>query len=192
MNGCPEYKEILSLDIHGELDAASRARWESHLRTCAACNEERLQLTRLVERVKEAMSPPPLVREETNRLLKAVRSGVNRGEERRSHVWQWFSRPWKVGPALATACVFAAMVSIWSLGTFDSLFTGEKRSETDSLKKVRQEDAEIIRNLDFLRQMDSVEKLVNTLDESEEDPSLPDGNSKHQGLIGHEKRVHYS
>lgn len=194
MNGCPEYNEILFLDIYGELDSESRSKWQSHLRTCTACKQERFRMMRLLENVKEVMISPPLAQRDRDGMVKAIRTGMSRRGERRSRPgWRgWLSRPWRVGPALATACVFAAILSIWSLGVFDSFYITNRIPGKDSLQGMRAEDEEIIRNLDLLRQMDSVEKLVNTLDEPEEDPPAPEGTSQTQEKTSHERRVHYA
>lgn len=194
MNGCTDFKEILFLDIYGELDSESRSKWQFHLSTCAACKQERFRMMRLVENLKEVMSSPPLALGEREGMVRAIRAGMRRREERRSRPgwWGWLSRPWRVGPALATACVFAAILSIWSLGSFDSFYGKDRISGKDSLQGMRAEDEEIIKNLDLLSQMDSVEKLVNTLDEPEEDPAAPEGTSNTHGKTGHEKRVHYA
>lgn len=193
MNGCPEYKEILFLDVYGELDSESRSEWESHLSACAVCKEEHFRMLRLVERMKEVMSPPPLAQKDSDRMVKAVRGGVRQSDGRKIRGgWQWLIRPWRAGPAIATACVFAAIISIWSLGTFDSFFSRDRISGKDSLQGMRPEDAEIINHLDLLKQMDSVEKLVHTLDEPEEEPPAPEATSNNQGMIAHEKRVDYA
>lgn len=192
MSSCPEYKEILFLDIHGELDPGSRPRWQSHLRTCAACQQERLRMMQLVGKMKGVMSPPSLTREDRDGMVRALRAGMGPREGKRGEAgrWAWLSRPWRISPALVSACVFAAIISIWSLGSFDSFFKGDGVSGKDPLQGMRAEDEEIIRNLDLLKQLDSVERLVNTLDEPEEDPPPPERTSTVEGTTGYEKRVH--
>lgn len=191
MNSCPEYKEILLLDIYGELDSVSRPKWQAHLKVCAVCRREHKRMLSLVGRVTETMTPPPLTDAESRSLTKAVRAEMIKGREKKSKGGR-LSPLWRVSPALATACVFAAIVSIWSLGTFDSFFRTEENAGKDYSQSIRAEEMEIIKNLDLLTQMDSVEKLVHTLDELEEDPSVPESDSTTQGMTNHEKRVHYS
>lgn len=191
MNICPEYKEILFLDIYGELDSISRSKWQAHLKGCAVCKKEYTRMIGLVGRVREIMTPPPLAPPETRSLIKAVRAEMIHGEERKSRAG-WLSRHWRFSPALATACVFAAMISIWSLGTFDSFLNKDRSLGKEYWQELRAEDVEIIRNFDLLKQMDSVEKLVHTLDEPEDDRFVPEVDSKTQGMTNHEKRVHYS
>jgi hypothetical protein len=191
MNICPEYKEILFLDIYGELDSISRSKWQAHLKGCAVCKKEHARMTGLVGRVREIMTPPPLAPPETRSLIRAARAEMIHGEERTSRASR-LSRHWRFSPALATACVFAAMISIWSLGTFDSFLNKDRSPGKDHWQGLRAEEVEIIRNFDLLKQMDSVEKLVHTLDEPEDDRSVPEVDSKTQGMTNHEKRVHYS
>jgi len=191
MNSCPEYKEILFLDIYGELDSVSRSKWQAHLKECAVCRNEHTKMLNLVGRVKETMTPPPLTGAESRLLTKAVRAEMIQGRERKPKAG-WFSQHWRVTPALATACVFAAIISIWSLGTFDSFLNKERTVGKDYSQSIRAEDMEIIKNLDLLTQMDSVERLVHTLDEPEEDPPMPEPDSKTQGMTKNDKRVYYS
>lgn len=191
MKSCAEYKEILFLDLYGELDPASRSKWLAHLRECAACKEEHARMLGLVGKVKEVMAAPPLIHTESQTLIKAVRAEMIQGEERKFKAG-WLSRHWRFSPALATACVFAAIISIWSLGTFDSFLNNERNAAKESSQEMRAEDLEIIKNFDLLKQMDSVEKLVHMLDEPEDDPSPPEPDSKTQEMTSHERRVYHS
>ena len=192
MNCCPEHKETLLLGIYGELDSESSARWQIHLDACRACREERFRMLGLVGSLREVMSPPPLSWGESEALTRAVRIRLGRGRANRGHWgWQWLARPWRIGPALATACLFAAIVSIWSLGAFDSFLSRERTGAKDVMQEIRPEDAEIISNLDLLRQLDSVEKLVRTLDGPDEESPPPEGTTNTQGMTTHEKRHHF-
>ncbi|RJR54407.1 MAG: hypothetical protein C4576_00700 [Desulfobacteraceae bacterium] len=191
MKSCAEYKEILFMDVYGELDSITRSRWEAHLSECATCRQEYTRMLRLAGKVKEVMTPPPLTEADSRSIIRAVRTEMIQGEERRSKPG-WLSRSWRLSPALATACVFAAIISIWSLGSFDSHLKKDKSVGKEHSQGVRVEDLEIIKNLDLLKQMDSVEKLVHALDEPEDDPSTPGSDPRPQGMTSHEKRVRYS
>jgi len=191
MSTCAEYMEILFLDIYGELDSVTRSKWETHLSECATCKQEYTRMLSLVGKVKEVMTPPPLPEADAQSMIRTVRAEMIHGEERRSKPG-WLSQSWRLSPALATACVFAAIISIWSVGSFDSHLNKDRNPGKEYSQGVRVEDLEIIQNLDILKQMDSVEKLVHALDEPEEDTPTPESDSKPQGMTNYEKRVHYS
>lgn len=191
MKSCAEYKEILFLDIYGELDSVTRSKWKAHLSECEICKQEYTGMLSLVGKVKGVMTPPPLPEADSQSMIRAVRAEMIQGEGIRSKPGR-LRRSWRLSPAIATACVFAAIISIWSVGSFDSHLDKDRGAGKDYSQGVRVEDLEIIKNLDLLKQMDSVEKLVHALDEPDDDPSMPESDSRPQGMTNYEKRVHYS
>ncbi len=194
MKCCPEYEEKMLLDIYGELDSRTHSEWLAHLGMCAVCREEHARLLRLLGRVKEIMTPPALSSGETDGLVKAVR------KETRSFktpewpaAWRWLSKPWRLTPALATVCALAALIVFLSPGTFSTVLHKFSISGQESVEGINGEDMEVIKNLDLLKQMDTVQKLVQTLDEPENSPApLPEKNPDTQGSLQDEKREHYA
>lgn len=185
MKGCPEYEELLLLDIHQELDTSSRARWMTHLASCPACKKEALRMGQVVGKVKEHLTPPPLASNAKEGLVRAVRKSVN-AEGRGawpswSLAWGWFSRPWRFSTALATVCVFAALISLFTLGNFQELLYRNGSSGQETPQGLVSEEAEIIQNLDLLKQLDSLQILVQTLDEPDGDPTPPEPTSNTRG-----------
>lgn len=92
MSDCPnaEIRDQLPDLLHGHLDAASRARAELHLRTCAACREE-LELLRAVR------ASVPDVAVNVERIVSALPAPRRRRRSWNARVWQ-----------LAAAVVFLA------------------------------------------------------------------------------------
>lgn len=186
MKGCPEYEEFLLLDIHQELDTSSRARWMTHLASCPACKEEALRMRQVVGKVKEHLTPPPLALNAQEGLVRAVCKSVNADGRVVwswwSLAWAWFSRPWRFSTALVTVCVFAALISLFTLGNFQELLYRNGSSGQEAPQGLASEEVEIIQNLDLLKQLDSLQRLVQTLDdEPDGDPSLPEPTSNSRG-----------
>jgi hypothetical protein len=185
MKSCPEYEEFLLLDAYGELDPRSKSLWGAHLASCRACKEESRRMLQMVATVKETLTPPPLTAHAGERLVKAVRESANEAGDSAwplwGSVWQWFCRPWRFSTALATACVFAVLVSLLSLGPFQGLFHRNGTPGQEAVQTLGSEDVEIINHLDFLRQLDSLQRLVQTLDEPDGDP-VPEPTSNSRGM----------
>lgn len=191
MKCCPDFVERLLLDVYGELDSRNHSEWLAHLGSCNACTEERMRLLRLLEKVKEIMTPPALSAGETEGLVRAVREETR--SLKKQVLWQWFGKPWRLTPALATVCALLALIIFLTPGTFDTVLHKFRASGQESMEGINGEDMEVIRNLDLLKQMDTVQKLVQTLDEPENSsPPVPEKNPDIQGSMKDEKRQHYA
>jgi hypothetical protein len=175
MSCCPEYEELLFLDTYGELDPDSRSRWNAHLASCPACKEDSLRLLRLVARVKETLTPPPLPLAASQAWIRSARESLLAESPTWSwRIRQWFSGPWRSSTALATVCVFFALVSLLSFGPFQGISHRHGTSGQDPLQGLRSEEEEIINHLDLLSQMDNLQRLVQTLDEPNGDIPVPE------------------
>jgi hypothetical protein len=175
MSCCQEYEELLFLDAYGELDPGSRSRWDAHLTSCPACREESHRMLRLIARVKETLTPPPLPSTSGNAWARAARRSLVEGRPTWSwRVRQWFSRPWRFSTALATACVLVGLVSLLSLGPFHGFFHRPGSSAQDPLQGLGSEEVEIINHLDLLKQLDDLQRLVQTLDAPDGDTPVPE------------------
>jgi hypothetical protein len=169
---------MVVLDAHGELDPSARTAWEAHLRTCGACQGERLRLLRILGRVQENLRAPALTEAQTQSLLRSVRKRLA-GEKETSVGWRGFfaGRPLRMVPAMASLCVLVIAFFLFSLKGPE----GPTRTQTDSDSKpggeLMAEDLEIIKNMDLLREMDWVQRLVQALDE-------PDGGTPLSGIPG--------
>lgn len=186
MKGCPEYEEILLLDLYGELDPGPHARWRSHLAACPACEAEMQRMRQLVGEVRVRLTPPPLGTEATDRLVRAARESLVTGRKSAwsgwSTGWRWLSGPWRFSTALATVCLFAALISVFTLGNFQGFLHQNGSSGQERGQKLAPEELEIIRNLDLLKQFDSLQRLVQTLDEPDGDSRLPEPAPSFRGV----------
>ncbi|MEW6668592.1 MAG: hypothetical protein AB1512_25550 [Thermodesulfobacteriota bacterium] len=191
MKSCPEYEEMVVLDAHGELDPSGHAACGAHLQTCRACREAHLRLQRMLGGLKETMRHPALTPGQTESLVKSVRASLS-GERGAAAWWRdlFFGRPWRLMPAMASLCVLVIALYIFGLRTVE----GPNRIQTDSDSRpwgeLRSEDLEIIKNLDLLKEMEWVQRLVQAIDETDNGtptPKLPGGTqeSSHHGKHGH-------
>ena len=103
MKSCPEYEEMVVLDAHGELASSARAVWETHLRTCRACREERLRLLKMLGGLKETLRHPAIPQGQSESLVKSVRASLSRDKKTAKGWREFFSgRPLRLMPAMAS------------------------------------------------------------------------------------------
>jgi len=164
MKNCPDFQETLWMDIHGELDPKDRRAWEEHVAGCAACREERERMSRLMELVKEDLSPSRLSREKAGALSSSIK-GRLRAEAVGVPWWRRFiNAPRRFVPAAAAAMLLAVAVAWFSHKNLSST-TGV--NHPDSGNEIAVTDGEVIRHLELLEEMDTLRKLVQVLDEKE-------------------------
>jgi hypothetical protein len=156
---CRSQNETLMLDVLGELhDANARRMWEEHLGACGGCRRERARMLQLLGKVREAGMPPELRADRADSMAAAV--GWRLRNER-------LGRPGKTGrrlrlvPALAAGCAFMLMVAV-GYRLQDRLFGPEE--ESDITAELQTQDLEIIKHLDLLKDMDTIEKLIHVVD----------------------------
>jgi len=165
MADCADRNEKVMLDVYGEMDAGARSAWEDHLRTCADCRREKENLTAMLGQVRQAMAPPPLSMKDSTAMVRKVRDrlAVFRHPEDRRQPVKVKRALWI--PAFATACVLVLM----------AIFVGYERSGTidqpvaqriDNLQKLPENDEEIVKNLDLLKNFTTLEKLSQVVDDS--------------------------
>ena len=190
MPGCTDRNEQVMLDVYGELDAGARSAWEDHLRTCADCRREKENLTAMLGQVRQAMAPQPLSMQDSTVMVRKVQdrlAGFRLPWGRRQPVKEkralWI-------PALATACVFVLV----------AIFIGYERSGTidqpvaqriDISQKLPENEEEIVKNLDLLKNFNTLEKLSQVVDDSAGRNPSETHNQGTQGEIryGHDERT---
>jgi hypothetical protein len=155
MNACADRNETLMLDVYGELAPEASRRWEAHLAVCAGCREERIRLQALIGRVRSAEETPQLTAGESAAMIAAL--------HRRSE-WHRHGSPlgWNFRrglPALAAAA--ALMLAVWIFTDRSPIPSSRTPavSTVDNYRQLSQEDLEVIRNLDLLKQFQTIEKL---------------------------------
>jgi len=165
MPDCTDPNEQVMLDVYGELDAGARSALEDHLRSCPDCRRKKESLTAMLGQVRQAMVPPPLSMQDSAAMVRNVqdRLAVFRLPGGRRQLVKK-KRPLWV-PALATACVLVLV----------AIFVGYERSGTieqpvtqriDISQKLPENEQEIVKNLDLLKNFNTLEKLSQVVDDS--------------------------
>lgn len=123
MSDCPnaDIRDQLPDLLHGHLDAASRARVESHVRECAACRQE----LEMLRRVRASVQEVPV---DVARIVSALPAPSVR--RRRT----WNARVWQMAAAVVflTAGGSAIARYVSHAGVHDSTRTGVVASRGDS------------------------------------------------------------
>jgi len=183
---CSKMKRDLLLYIHGALDDRDRAELESHLRECKDCRDERARLTALLGRIRETSQPQELSASETDEIV----SGVHRRLKAKPAGWLkhvFSGSHFPLIPVAAAACM-AVIVSLFAYQTFNT----ERRlgNPAQQQQQLTQQEVEIIRHLDLLRNMDTIQRLVQIVDETDKDE--PGGDSAMEiRRIRHKYRSYY-
>ena len=165
MKPCAEYRETLMLDVYGELGPDERRIWEEHLRTCEACRSERLRVQGLVKGLKRAMATPNLSEKQVGEGVQAIRVKLSRARE-----VPWWRKVLRVRPAMlvpAAVAVCALFLAITMVDT-ETLMNSvgiRTASRLDMISEIGSEDLEVIKNLDLLKEMESLGKLVHVVDD---------------------------
>lgn len=166
MKPCMKYKETLFLDVHGELSPEKKAAWKEHLAACAPCREERQRLADLLAQTKEAFPSPVLRPEEAKQIWGHLRDAQNHQEK------AWYRRKGtmrKLVPAFVVAALVLVFAGGFRVREFRSLlhFGPEDKIAVDLDEPIQSVDLEIIENLELLEEMDSLQKLVQIVDQRE-------------------------
>jgi hypothetical protein len=181
MKACRHQKETIMLDVYGELGAEARGRLENHLATCEACRQEHRHLENLIANLNSTMAPAQLAPEEVTRLAATV--GAMLKKERERKWWQpnlALYGPKQLIPAMAAACVIIVISAIW---IYSNVFNINEFQPTASLqeKQLLVNDLEIIENLDLLKEMEAIQKLVKAVDKPPNGPPSGTINQDSQG-----------
>lgn len=165
MPDCTDRNEQVMLDVYGELDAGARSTLEEHLSTCADCRREKDSLTAMLGQVRQAMVPPPLSMQDSAAMVRKVQDRLavfrlpgGRWQPVKEKRVLWI-------PALAAACVLVLV----------AIFVGYERSgniaqpvaqRIDISQKLPENEEEIVKNLDLLKNFNTLEKLSQVVDDS--------------------------
>jgi len=156
---CRNQNEALVLDVLGELhDSRMRSEWEGHLRACGGCRRERARMLQLLGKVREAGMPPELSATQVDAMAGAV--GWRLRNERLARP-QETDRRRRLIPALAAACALLVVVAFGY--RFKDRWTGPEGSGEISAE-LHAQDLDVIKHLDLLKDMDTIEKLIHVVD----------------------------
>jgi hypothetical protein len=177
MQACRNHNETLMLDVLDELtDPRVRRDWEGHLASCSGCRTEKAQMLHLLGQVRASGSPPELSNAEVQRMAGAV------SREIRNWPGQVAKSGWsfRLAPALAAACVLIIMVTAgyWFK---DSFFGAGRVFDLASEPRLEAPDLDVVKHLDLLRDMDTIEKLIQIVDIPDNGISPGEPNPETQG-----------
>ena len=165
MSTCADRNELLLLDVYGELGDVAHSELDEHLNVCADCRQEKKRLQTVIGLVKEKAIPSPLSMAESTTLV----NGVNRKLASRRFRRHWIELIhnkrdlWL--PAAATACLLILLTTYIGYKRFDisKYFVAPK---LDISKQLPENEFEIIQNLDLLKNLDTLEKLSQVVNDS--------------------------
>jgi hypothetical protein len=191
MKSCPEYEEMIVLDAHGELDSSAHAAYETHLETCGACREERLRLLKMLGGVKETLRHPAIPQAQSESLARSVRESLSR-EHKGAGGWResFFGRPLRLMPAMASVCVLVIALYIFGLKPVQGPTRIQTEPDSKPWGELKAEDLEIIKNMDLLKEMDWVQRLVHAIDETDDGTPTSRIHGKTQGNLHYEEHRH--
>jgi len=165
MVSCHNQKENLVMYVYGELDSNSGREIEDHLAKCKDCRLEYEQLLSLLGNIKEAVSSPELSPKQVNSLVANIKWKLN--DRRKEKWWRRYLdfRPARMITAIAAACILIIVAGI--IGYVKNTDTNEFQPVAGRQNKgvmLSDTDLEIIKNLEFLKEMDAIQKLSQVVD----------------------------
>ncbi len=165
MEPCSGYKEKLILDACGELDRKERSALEEHMRKCKGCRRERERLSRFRESMKEIMPTPKLSPTQSRELTGVIMRKF--GETDKKSWWQkWdLTGGYRLIPTLSAACLIIVALGWFSLKALNNSPSSQPIAGQNGEVSLITEDMEVIKNLEFLEEMDVLDKLVERVDD---------------------------
>ena len=124
-------------------------------------------MRRLIQRMKETMHPPELSQREQNALTNAVRRQLKESQEMGRWLAGLMRRPARVIPAMAAVCVLIAALGWVGLKEFKAYLHGPYTADRPSEQQMIARNVDILKNLELLEEMDTIEKLVRLDDEKD-------------------------
>jgi hypothetical protein len=165
MASCHNQRENLVFYVYGELDSNSGRKIENHLAKCKFCRHEYEQLSSLLGNIKETVSSPELSPKQVKSLVANIKWKLK--DRRKDNWWRRYLdfRPARMITAIAAACILIIVAGI--IGYVKNTDTNEfqpvagRQNEGEMLSDP---DLEIVKNLEFLKEMDAIQKLSQVVD----------------------------
>jgi len=165
MQACHNQKKNIVLFAHGELDSSSGKEIESHLAGCKPCRSEYQQLLSLLGNIRETVSSPELSPKQVNSLVTNIKWKLK--NRKKDQWWRRYLdfRPAYMIPAIATACILIISAGIigYVKNNDTNTFQPVAVQQNDELM-LSETDLEIVKNLEFLKEMDAIRKLSQVVD----------------------------
>ncbi|ROQ93176.1 anti-sigma factor family protein [Desulfosoma caldarium] len=172
MNGCKDFEEMLILDLFDELPTGRRSRWSVHVAQCDICMAERRRLERVLQQVKAAGKPEPMAESDAARMKARVRWALNNAgraspSTKALSLWRRFG----LRPAWALGLVLSAAVMVAGLSWKGLPRKTAEMNTAPAPTAVATQDQEVVENLEFLKDLETIRKLVTVVDQPDQDPA---------------------
>ena len=165
MEACHNQKKNLVLYVYGELDSNSGKEIENHLARCKFCRSEYQQLLSLLGNIRETVSSPELSPKQVNSLVTHIKWKLK--DKQKDKWWRryLYFRPAHMIPAIATACILIIAAGIIGYVKINdtSEFQPVAAQQNEELM-LSDRDLEIVINLEFLKEMNAIQKLSKVVD----------------------------
>ncbi len=190
MQACLNQEKNLVLYAHGELDAVTGKKIANHLAGCEPCRSEYRQLVSLLGNIRETVATPVLSSKQVNSMVANIKWRLKSGEKEK-----WWRRyadfaPSRIVPAVAAACILIIVAGIIGYQILDrapQLPQLAGRQSEDLM--LSDHDLEIVKNLEFLKDMDAIRKLAQVVDANgkADSPEKPDVDTRGMRWDGYHK-----
>ena len=183
MEACHHQKKNIVLFAHGELDSNSGKEIENHLVRCTSCRTEYQQLLSLLGNIRETVSSPELSPNQVNSLVTNIKWQLK--DRQKEKWWRRYLefRPAHMIPAIATACILILTAGIIGYLKFNDTNKFQpvaiQQNEESMLSDT---DLEIVKNLEFLKEMDAIQKLSQVVDLNGENNSQGEFDNESRGM----------
>ena len=165
MEACHNQKKNLVLLAYNELDSSAAKEVENHLAMCEFCRSEYQKLVSLLGDLKEIVISPELSPKQVNSLVTNIKWKLN--DRKKDKWWRRYLdfRPAHRIPAIATACILiiAAVIIGYVKNNDTNEFQPVAVQQNEELM-LSDTDLEIVKNLEFLKEMDAIQKLSQVVD----------------------------
>jgi len=165
MEACHDQQKNLVLYVYDELDSNSGIEIENHLSRCKFCRSEYQQLLSLLGNIRDAVSSPELSPKQVNSLVGNIKWELR--DRKKDKWWRRYLdfRPAYMIPAIAAACMIIITAGI--IGYVKNNNTNEVQPvavQQNEELMLSDTDLEIVKNLEFLKEMDAIQKLSQVVD----------------------------
>ena len=183
MEACHHQKKNIVLFAHGELDSNSGKEIKNHLARCTSCRTEYQQLLSLLGNIRETVSSPELSPKQVASLVTNIKWKLK--DRKKDNWWRRYLdfRPAHRIPAIATACILIITAGI--IGYLKNNDTNEFQTvaiQQNEESMLSDTDLEIVKNLEFLKEMDAIQKLSQVVDLNGETNSQGEFDNKSRGM----------
>lgn len=188
MSACPQYQETLWLDVYNELTDTIREEWEIHLGICDGCREEKKRMAQTVVALRENMQPPPTAALSPENLIR-----LSEPEQTSIFSLRWwrkslFDNRLKLVPALATFGMVLFVAGVLNYRTLRSSVSQTESHTAEISNQIVTADADMLNNLDLLKDLETLQQLIQVVDRTEYMQPNFNHRENTQGKIRHDRQ----